>query len=199
MAEYADWVNEVSQNIYDIPRATIISAVRNAIIEFCVDTLVWTEKLPELAFDSTQSEYVLDLPYASTIEHFWTLDGFKKTNDDEWNQARNFLVNGSVITFVEPTREPKFDDATIRPIVSLKPSRSSQTCPDFMLDNYFYAILSKALVILASQPSADWSTRPDLISIHELKYQDGVKKAISDRNNRIGMPKPRNTTRTYFI
>ena len=199
MAEYADWVTEVSQNIFDVPRVTIISAVRNAAITFCSESLVWIEQLPTLTFDESQSTYTLDLPYNSVIEKIWTLDGFKKVLDTELNNRRNYRLSSNVIQFVEPSREYRFQDDQLIAIASLKPSRGSSSCPDFLLEHYFLPILSKALSNLASQPSAEWSTRPDLVALNEARYLEGVKKAISDRNDRLGMPLMPKTTKTYFL
>ena len=61
------WEPEILPDITNVPRPALENAVRNACIEFCERTHLWTEDLDRITVAADTREYALTEPSGATI------------------------------------------------------------------------------------------------------------------------------------
>ena len=191
MAEYQDWVDNIVIHLRDCPRSVIVDAVRQAVIEFCERSHIWVYDCPEVEVVADELRYALELPLFTSICHVWTLKGREFVRECCKPDFR--VEHPDQVVFAQPT-----DLKTLRAVVAVKPRRTSQTCPDFMVDDYFEPIASGAVSYLQMQPSSPWS-QPNMAVAHQQIFENGVAQAINKRNRGFHLEPVRKSTRPHYF
>jgi hypothetical protein len=188
---YSQFQPFVQVDVPACPKALIIEAIRQTVIDFCQVTGFWRKELDGFNTIATDDEYELITPVYSTIADILTIKVNErtieaKTQDDLENDFDNWrTLTGSPKYYFLPDKKtlvliPIPDDAyPVRIIVSLKPTQSAQDCDEIIFEEYKQAIVDGALAWLMDKPSKDWSN-PNLAMLYKQKYDTAL---INAKNN----------------
>lgn len=179
--DLTDWSPDILPDIPTVPIVAIISAVRDAAVEFCEKTHLWKVDLTRISVVADTQDYTLTPPASSALvivdnvkykqngqddDQFVTLDPISK-------EQQNLFQSGNWIFATAPTPSqywvdnvdkdlhliPIPEDASTSGLlvhVVLKPSATCTTVPDFLYDDHRKAIASGALSNLYAKKGMSW-------------------------------------------
>lgn len=191
MGNISSWVNDVSSEIPGVPKTTIESKLRSVIRSFCESTLLYVRKLDPISIVANQPEYTLTPPANTAIimvEHvmFKSQPIFPESMDtldrgtDNW---RDQTSSGQTeyLTDVEKTlrlRDIPTENASsaLSVWVALKPSATTDTVPDFIVEDYYEAILDACKASLFKMTGKPW-TNPEAGEYYATEYHEHRSKA----------------------
>lgn len=168
---YETLLPEVLPMVAGCSDALAENAIRSAAIEFCERTSAYQLELDAITTISNIYEYDLEPPTGTTVHKIlWvTHDGQDleplTTTLLEQRVPRWRTDNGLPVYFVKPTASliwlvpipsAKVVNSTIIRAV-LKPTHTSTTCDESIMDEYRDAIVNGALFRLLRIPGKDWS------------------------------------------
>ena len=190
----------VRVDVPDCPDPLIVAAVIATCIEFCRDTLAWTEFQDSLPMVNGVSDYEIDAPAQSRliqVMDVW-MEGTRLvpvTMKDlprlmpNWSSASSNLPvyftsaveRGIMRVYPKPT-SVNGSKLTLR--IALIPISKATTLPDFLGLHHSETIASGAKARLLMMPSAPWFN-PNLAERHRQLFGDGVLNArISELHDR---------------
>lgn len=144
---------------------------RQAAIEFCRRSQFWRMEIP-ITVQPTVETYLIPMPtdaIASMLLDFTMLDADGMSTDRFHLVAPNrgrtlerdyrtasyvYLSDDGLSLNVQPI--PDVSDAQLVPYLSLKPTQSAATLPDFLVNQYADAIAAGALSRLLNMPKTAW-------------------------------------------
>jgi hypothetical protein len=195
-----DFFEYVLPEVIGCPDPTLRSAVRMAAIDFCRETLAWTEIQDPTPLVDETSDYDIDTPqgaFAYTVRDVWM------NNRRLEPKTMAALAEGLPNWLSAHSNEPVFYNAaaergTIRifPIPSNSsgslviraayvPTLTCTTLPDFLGQRHADVIASGAKSRAMLIPGQVWSN-PQLGAYYQTKFDDGITKArIEEAHDRV--------------
>ncbi len=207
MANFTDWKPEILPDIPIVSDPALIVGVRNAARTFCEKTHLWTYKLDRIDIVADQPEYALIIPPALNAElvavenvkykqdgfaddQFVFLDPLSERQQDledyaNWPyrtapQPRFFLVDipSGQMRLVEIPTEASTQGLLVK--VSLRPTLTATTVPDWIREEYKDTIAYGALADLFLRPGATWAA-PQTAALFEEKFASGIGQGNYDQ------------------
>lgn len=191
MANISNWLNEVSIKVPGAIKDDIDTTVRSVVREFCSKTLLYVRQLAPFDLIVSQSEYTLVAPTDTSIVGVekCEINGVPSNpvSEDLLNrtsEASSSLESSSPIdVMVDVEKKLKLRELPTESIldgivvwVSLKPSPTSDTVPDFIYEDWFDCILNGVLARLFKTPSKTY-TNINLGQFYEREYKGEVTRA----------------------
>ena len=194
---YTDYINfyeYVLPEVHGCPKAVAKNAIRDAVIEFCDKSQVWTAPSEDTDIVAGYSRYSFD---ARTDGAIVATIGYAAINDNpisrvsiyeleekmpNWRYVTSKTPNVCFMDTSESMRlvgEPEEDIiGGLYVEVVLKPSRTSTECPQFLLENWAEAIAHGALARLKAMVGRPWADG-QMVSYHRNEFRAGISRARS--------------------
>ena len=189
---YTDLASKVLLEVPGCPVFSIVQALKDSSIEFCVKTDIWIQPIEPVVVPANVNEIDLDTAAGQEINH--VLAVFKNSgtiNDPSYTRIFpssptdiiSFSGKGPIRTYT------MLDSDTITfaptPIAaeklavqySLEPSQSSTSIPDYIANENSEVIVKGALYRLQIQPGQVWSD-PSRASANKVLFDKGLGIAI---------------------
>jgi len=178
----SSWEPEILPDIPDVPRPALENAVRNACIEFCERTHLWTQDLDRIDVEADTREYALTEPSGAEIiliddlkykqdgaddDQFTTLgpisENQKNLQDSgSWKYRDSATPSGYYALPDNPTEVLLYNIPTVASSegllvkVCLRPSRDCTTVQDFIYKSHFKTIGLGAKADLFARKGQAW-------------------------------------------
>lgn len=206
---YSQFQPFVQVDVPACPKALIIEAIRQTVIDFCQSTGFWRKELDGFYTVATDGEYELITPVDTVIADVLTIKVNErtveaKTQDDLENGFSNwraltgnpdyyFLRDKKTLILV-PTPDAAYP---VRITISLKPTQSAQGCDEIIFEEYKQAIVDGALAWLMDKPSKEWSN-PNLAMLYKQKYGNTLTYAKKKAQHGYAQKKAFRVKANYF-
>ena len=183
----------VMPNVQGCPVGIATSAIRSAVIEFCEASKLSTLNAEKRGLLAGQARYsfaapagtkVVEVVYASLNDKSLiktTLDDLDELYDG-WRDLISefptmyFMDTAETIRVVGTPMNDVPDRLEVQ--VARKPARSSNTCPDFIFENWAEVIAHGALSRLHAMSGKTWADT-GMVAYHRRKFRDGLSRAKS--------------------
>lgn len=208
MISFDEFVDGVSIHLGNagnsgVPNIAIIFAVRQAVKQFCDESLSYVVK----AFDTTDASIAgtsaltdiemtrledrceLTLPASTHIIKVWRLtDSYCRPIDlsDYTYDFPNIIMLND--------KNDKADDV----VVSLSINQDATACPDYIYQKYYDGILSGAIAYLQAMPNREWAM-PNFAENHNAKFMQAILKARHAADNGFRKQAPSTSIPPNFI
>ena len=173
----------VLPRVGNCPLQTVDFAVRQAAIDFCAKTLVWTEDLDEVLADPGRTEYPLALDdqvelaklievridSGEALQLLGGPDGLERRRRTHITCPTAWLVDRRTLNVVPVPS----DGAAIQVYAALKPSQNAFSFPDEVFAHHAEHIADGALERLFALPQQAW-TDLGLAAYHGERFRDRV-------------------------
>lgn len=170
---YESLVPEVAPNLYGCPDLLIKNSIRSAVIELCEKASVYQAELDPVTTVSGIYEYDLEAPSGTSVQKIlWVTHQGKDLEPitstlleqriPKWREASNastpaYFIKQNTSTFwLAPIPSTTIVSSTLVRAV-LKPTHTSTTCADEVMNDYRDAIINGALFRLLRIPNKDWT------------------------------------------
>jgi len=179
--DLTDWSKDILLSIQGVPNPLIERAVRSAAIEFCEETLVWTESLTRISVVTDTAGYTLTPTSGRLIavdEALYKADGeadteFIPLEPVPQDQKDIFSTTGKAWKYETGTPSGYYHDEAITPInlypipdadsssgllvkVNLIPGDTDTTVEDFLFNMHRDALAAGALAYLLDMKDMPW-------------------------------------------
>lgn len=195
-----DFFEYILPEVIGCPDPTLRSAVRLAAIDFCRETLAWTEIQDPLALIDGEPNYDIDVPtgaFAYTVRDVWlgnrrlTPKTMAAMQDamPQWATASSnepiyynaAIERGQIRVF--PTPANSTGSLVIR--TAYVPTIACTTLPDFLGQRHLDVIASGAKSRLMLIPGQPWSN-PQQGAYYQTRFPDGViASRIEEAHDRV--------------
>ena len=206
---YTQWLPYVQVNVPDCPKALIVEAIRQKVIEFCQKSLFVRQELDGFYTVADDNEYDLTSPVDTTIAQLLMLKVNKrelepKTQDDmeeiyqEWRDQSGepqyfFLKNTNTAILV-----PKpIGVYPVRILVALKPTQAAQGVDESIFEEYKDAIKHGALAYLMLMAEKTWSN-PNMSAFYQSQFDAAITDSKMRAEKGYAMRKTFRTKAHYF-
>ena len=166
--KYLDLGPYVRSEAQGVPDFILERSVREATIDFCVETDVYRPEPEKVNVSAGISEYELTIPAGTELNHI--IDIFRdKDRLTPVSYARLLEITGDETSRGLPTKYSQRDNTvfylaplpataeTLSVLYSLKPSASSSSIPDTVGKEYRETLVHGALYRLQMMPNQPWS------------------------------------------
>lgn len=188
MIPYSDWLNDVHPDVPGCPRVVAIDAIRQTVIRFCQESMLWRYNMEPLITQIGVREYELDYPLDTRVVSVRAM-AWKGRNLDEKSADVLDAENPSWRTrkgspdayvFANPntillSHEPQAQESLSATLV-LKPAQTSQACGDILFEEYRKEIAAGAIAMLMLMPKKPW-TDYELAAQKESVFLTATEKA----------------------
>lgn len=188
-------------DVPDCPDPVINANVVSACVEFCRETLAWTEFQDFMPLFDGLVDYQIDVPaYSRLIQVMDVWLGSTKLIPLTIKDLQRVMPNwsdavGSLPVYYTAAVErgmirlhPKPQNVTGKKLslrIALVPSVGARTLPDFLELHHFEAIASGAKARLLNMAAATWFN-PQLAERHRQLFQEGINAArIAEIHDRV--------------
>ena len=177
---YTAFLPEVLPRSAGTPDIVALNAIRNAAIEFCSRSLVWTESLDPQTVSSADFPFGLEAPTGARVDTILSLKmggrdiDPKSTSELDVAYPNWEALTGQTVAYFQPTPDtaqvvPTLDVPTeLRLRVAYTPTRASVGIEGFIYENYLEAIAAGALLRLSGDP------------VYQPVFEAGIRKAAVD-------------------
>jgi hypothetical protein len=179
------WVNSIRRDVPGCPVPLIEDEVREAAIEFCRRTSIYT-------YDQTASVTAGDSEVDIVVPDNTSLVAVNYIEVDE-SREYDLTVEDDTILFSSDAASSF--DMTIN--MALKPEQAATSLPDILFDDYFQGIASGAKAKLMIMPKKEWSD-PQLAMVHSGIFDSWVGKATR-KSFYANMPQDRRAGRRQWM
>jgi len=190
MAFFEDLAAKVATHISPCPERTIVDALRDTIRDFCKSTRIWLYDCTPLEVAVESVRYPLDVPEQSTVIHLWGIEGRK----GKYEESPDYYISHENELVFNELKSPRQATA----LVSLMPSLSSDSFPDFINEYFQDYLVSGAVARLQMQPFRDWA-EPNMAAVHYQKYEQGILEAKRMLDDGLNRAKVRNRVRPHYL
>lgn len=199
----SSWETEILPDIPLVPRPGLENAVRNACIEFCERTLLWTQDLTAIDVEGDTREYSLTEPSGAEIisiddakykqdgednDQFKTLDPLSENQKNlqdsgSWKYRDSTTPSGYYVLADNPTEILLYNIPTVASTggllvkVNLRPSRDCTTVDDFLYKSHFKTIGLGAKADLFARKAQSWHD-PNHAASFETKFINACNDAM---------------------
>lgn len=183
----------VMPSVQGCPLAIVNNAIRSAAIEFCEKSNLWLADSVETDILAGEARYGYSTPTGARVSQLvvvevddMPLPMTTRHDLDSFNAGWRTLTSATPITCymdsdstIRLVGTPTEDKAgALRIVVSLKPSRSSSDCPEFLFEDWAETIAAGALSRLHAMIGKVWANT-DLANLHARKFREGLSIAKS--------------------
>lgn len=182
---WESFFHHVQPHLPGCPEVVIENHLRDAAIDFCERSEVWTYRSAGQATSAGASDYFVDIPSGSLLENVVSLfvensllkrvSVLHKPQNQSAPQGMpemySMLEDQQVRFFPTPDRE-----YAIQTTVVLKPKLSASGVENFIFETHGRTIACGAIASLAIIPGKEW-TNPELASYYRGKFLMGVDDA----------------------
>lgn len=191
MASVQDFYPYIMPAVQGCPTPIVKNAVRHAINEFCEKTLMWRYAFVAMDIVADQSAYTLtpsvgtvivspvyvavndNILYPTNIEDLdKTCSGWRQSSA---NSPLMYYVDNDAVLNLVPTPYEAITGG-LKVETALKMDLASDTCPDWLFQNWVEAIAHGALMRLHAMPGHVWSDT-NTVAYHRSKFRDGISRA----------------------
>ena len=185
---YTQWLPYVQVNVPDCPKALIVEAIRQKVIEFCQRSLFLRQELDGFYTVADDNEYDLTSPVDTTIAQLLMLKVNKrelepKTQDDleeiyqEWRDQSGepsyFFLKNTNTAILVPNPIGVYP---VRILVALKPTQSAQGVDEIIFEEYKDAIKHGALAYLMLMAEKTWSN-PNMSAFYQSQFDAAIQES----------------------
>lgn len=197
------WEAEILPDIPTLPRPALENAVRNACIDFCERTHLWTQDLDRITVAVDTREYTLTEPSGAEIiliddvkykqngaddDQFTTLDPISENQKNlqdsgSWKYRDSATPSGYYALPDNPTEILLYNIPNVASTegllvkVVLRPSRSCTTVEDFIYKSHFKTIGLGAKADLFARKGQAWRD-PNMAASFESKFINACNEAM---------------------
>lgn len=192
---YDSLLPEIAPHIYGCPDMLIENSIRAAVIELCERAHVYQMELDPLTTVSGMYEYDLEVPTGTSVyKILWVTHEGKDLEPitsslleqrlPKWRQngqsstPKYFVKQSSALVWLAPTPATTSVSSTIIRAV-LKPTHTSKSCDNDVMNDYREAIINGALHRLLRIPNRDWTDYK-----HSQVYGALFVQAVADAERR---------------
>jgi len=183
MVSWRDFIPQVQHAVAGCPMSSMVNAVREAAIEFCAESKVWTMDSMPTTILAGESSYSLDPPDnadLASVERVRLLGADLRPNSTfEWDEKRDesgaprdYMVTEPLVVHLWPTPDAT-NPSAMKVKVALQPSSTSSQGPAFLLARYKEGIVAGALSKLMLIPDKTW-TNPQLAAVNDAKFRNKI-------------------------
>jgi len=202
-----DWAPEILPWITGVPMPAIELAVRNAAIDFCKNTLLWTTTLDRITVEEDTADYTLELDTDLYAEIIGTDNVKYKQDGQDDDQFINLFpmsevqmdmdtyVSGSWKFWTSPTPTHHWMDITTKTLhlyripedestegllvmLNIKPNDTTTTLPDFLMRDWRQVIGFGALGDLFQRKATPWYDKSAGVD-YETKFNNKCNEALN--------------------
>ena len=185
---YTQWLPYVQVNVPDCPKALIVEAIRQKVIEFCQRSLFLRQELDGFYTVADDNEYDLSPPVDTTIAQLLMLKVNKrelqpKTQDDleeiyqEWRDQSGepsyFFLKNTYTAILVPKPMGVYP---VRILVTLKPTQAAQGVDESIFEEYKDAIKYGALAYLMLMAEKTWSN-PNMSAFYQSQFDAAIQES----------------------
>ena len=185
---YTQWLPYVQVNVPDCPKALIVEAIRQKVIEFCQRSLFLRQELDSFYTVADDNEYELSPPVDTTIAQLLMLKVNKrelqpKTQDDleeiyqEWRdqsgEPQYFFLKNTYTAILVPKPIGVYP---VRILVALKPTQAAQGVDEIIFEEYKDAIKHGALSYLMLMAEKTWSN-PNMSAFYQSQFDVAIQES----------------------
>jgi len=185
---YTQWLPYVQVNVPDCPKALIVEAIRQKVIEFCQRSLFLRQELDGFYTVADDNEYDLSPPVDNNIAQLLMLKVNKrelepKTQDDleeiyqEWRdqegQPSYFFLKNTYTAILVPKPIGVYP---VRILVALKPTQAAQGVDEIIFEEYKDAIKHGALAYLMLMAEKTWSN-PNMSAFYQSQFDAAIQES----------------------
>lgn len=188
MIPYENWINDIQPDVAGCPRIVIIDAVRQTVIRFCQETMLWRYDMEPLITQIGVRDYELDFPLETRVVSVRAMSwkGRKldeksadvlDAEDPRWRTRQGqpdayvFADPNTILLSHEPIAQEELSATLV-----LKPTQSSQRCGDIIWEEYRKEIAAGAISMLMLMPKKPW-TDYELAAQKESVFLTATNKA----------------------
>lgn len=192
--DYEAFYEYVLPEVHGCPKSMAKTAIRDSVIEFCDQSMLWTA--PSATTDIVEGEaryafaerddgaIVNTLIFAAVEDNPIKIISAHSLSQyaPEW---RNYESSSPDVIFMDTHNTIRLVGTPTESIenglyleVSLKPSRTSTTCPEFILENWAETIAHGALARLKAMVGRTWADG-SMVSYHRNEFRSGLSRARS--------------------
>lgn len=198
---WEDYLKEVMPDVDGCPIQVAENAIRNSAIEFAEMSRVWREKLPDITTVALQADYTPTPPTDARILAIhkiisndrqialWTLpeeqlDRFKTPDTPTEPQWYNAPTPDTLRIFPDPD-DNNGQNYVLEVWAILEPTRTAESGPDFMFDDWLEPIAHGAKARLMAMAGRSWAV-PEAVAFHAKMFKDGwVTARIRDAKGNV--------------
>ena len=185
---YTQWLPYVQVNVPDCPKALIVEAIRQKVIEFCQRSLFLRQELDGFYTVADDNEYDLSPPVDNNIAQLLMLKVNKrelepKTQDDleeiyqEWRDQSGepsyFFLKNTYTAILVPKPMGVYP---VRILVALKPTQAAQGVDESIFEEYKDAIKHGALAYLMLMAEKTWSN-PNMSAFYQSQFDAAIQES----------------------
>ena len=185
---YSQWLPYVQVNVPDCPKALIVEAIRQKVIEFCQKSLFLRQELDGFYTVADDNEYDLSPPIDNNIAQLLMLKVNKrelepKTQDDmeeiyqEWRdqsgEPQYFFLKNTYTAILVPKPISIYP---VRILVALKPTQAAQGVDEIIFEEYKDAIKHGALAYLMLMAEKTWSN-PNMSAFYQSQFDAAIQES----------------------
>lgn len=203
MAAWKDFLPDLMPYVQDCPDLLGAAAVRNAAIEFCRRTQVWTYDPALITLTPGTATYTPVLPadtqLAAVLQAYVGEFFLPPKSTDELARIFRFsnwtTMEGypRYITMPDPTTVrvvPMLDPSSNAPDplklrVALMPTKTAATCADFLYGRYSEDLVYGALARIYGAATQPFSN-PNMALLFQRRFNHSIYKASSDAQHAFG-------------
>ena len=206
---YTQWLPYVQVNVPDCPKALIVEAIRQKVIEFCQRSLFLRQELDGFYTVADDNEYDLSPPVDNNIAQLLMLKVNKrelepKTQDDmeeiyqEWRdqsgETQYFFLKNTYTAILVPKPMGVYP---VRILVALKPTQAAQGVDESIFEEYKDAIKYGALAYLMLMAEKTWSN-PNMSAFYQSQFDAAITDSKMRAEKGYAMRKTFRTKAHYF-
>ena len=185
---YTQWLPYVQVNVPDCPKALIVEAIRQKVIEFCQRSLFLRQELDGFYTVADDNEYDLSPPVDNNIAQLLMLKVNKrelepKTQDDmeeiyqEWRdqsgEPQYFFLKNTYTAILVPKPMGVYP---VRILVALKPTQAAQGVDEIIFEEHKDAIKHGALAYLMLMAEKTWSN-PNMSAFYQSQFDAAIQES----------------------
>jgi len=173
MGNISSFLADTSTRVPGASKTEIDSAVRSVIRDFCSRTLLYIRQLTAIDIVSAVGTYTLVAPTNCSIVGVervevngefvspTSLDLLNRSPEnwqtDTSNQPINYMVDAEKVLRFKEIPDTSYTGGLVV-WVTLKPTASTSTIPDFIVDDWYETIVNGAVSYLLRIPGKSWSS-----------------------------------------
>ena len=197
---YEALLPEILPAVQNCPDSTIEQHIRSAIIDMCEKTEIYQLELDPVSVVANIFDYDLEPPSGTVVHRIrhatfngeslepissGLLEQRKPRWRDENGTPEYFIKQGQSTFWLAPVPDASQTNAVLLRAI-LKPTHTSTSCDDFIMNDFRDAIVNGALTRLLRIPSRDW-TDYTAASVYNSLYNEHLA-AIAKRAKEADSP-----------
>jgi len=202
MTLYTAFLPDVVPFASDCPEIVALQQVRNAAIEFCRRTDYVRHEPSLISVQQGVNTYALTTPSETEVMRLMgayfkgrrmsaiSEDALRARYMQDWRDQVGtpaYFLQFEPKTLVIVPKPEVAEASALRLLVSLRPTRTSQSCPDELYESFVEVIAAGARARLYEMRGQSFYD-PDAAAFYRGRFMQGVSDARVERNRSLGRP-----------